>query len=118
MPAITSEAEKHHLIGGALCLDFANTLNGHRKGRLHEYLPGYRDLVIWSRKVEILTDREAEALLRRAERHPGAAAAALERARELRGTIYRIFAAPAYAESPQTSDLEQLNAIRSDALSR
>lgn len=118
MPAITSEAEKHHLIGGALCLDFANTLNGHRKGRLHEYLPNYRDLVIWSRKVEILTDREARALLRRAERHPGAAAAALERARELRGTIYRVFAAPTYAESPRASDLEWLNAIRSDALSR
>ncbi len=117
MPTIISEAEKHHLIGGALCLDFANTLNGHRKGHLHEYLPNYRDLVIWSRKVEILTDREAEALLRQAERRPGAAAAALEHARELRGTIYRIFSAPSYAQSPKTSDLDRLNAIRADALS-
>lgn len=118
MPAITSEAEKHRLIGGALCLDFANTLNGHRKGRLHEYLPNYRDLVIWSRKVEILTDCDAEALLRQAERRPGAAAAALEHARELRGTIYRIFSAPTYAQSPKASDLERLNAVRSGALSR
>jgi predicted RNA-binding Zn ribbon-like protein len=118
MSGIHSEAEKHHLIGGALCLDFANTLNGYRKGRLHEYLPAYRDLVIWSRKAEILTDPEAKALLRLAGRRPGAAAAALQRAHQLRSTISRIFSSKTYAVQPKASDLARLNALRSTALSR
>jgi predicted RNA-binding Zn ribbon-like protein len=117
MSATISEAEKHRLIGGALCLDFANTYNGHRKGRLHEYLPAYRDLVIWSRKVEIITDGQAKALLHQAERRTSAAVGALERARDLRGIIYRIFSAPTYGGRPKASDLDRLNALRSEALS-
>ena len=61
---ITSEAATHQLIGGQLCLDFANTINGHGSVTPHEYLIGYPDLVVWSRRAGLLTDAEAERLLR------------------------------------------------------
>jgi predicted RNA-binding Zn ribbon-like protein len=115
---IRSEAETHRLIGGALCLDFANTLNGHGKRPLHEYLAGYRDLALWSRKAGILTDREAQSLVREAARRPNEALGIFHRAIALRETTHRIFSAVAHRESPKPADLACLNAARSEALAR
>ena len=118
MYRIGSEAETHRLIGGALCLDFANTLNGHSKAHGHEYLKDYRDLVLWCRKAGCLPDREARSLLRRAIHRPAQATAAFKRAIALRETLYRIFSAIARGDSPQTTDLAELNQARSTALAR
>jgi hypothetical protein len=52
---VISEAATHKLIGGQLCLDFANTINGHGRATPHEYLIGYPDLVVWSRRADLLT---------------------------------------------------------------
>jgi predicted RNA-binding Zn ribbon-like protein len=116
MDEIRSEAETHRLIGGALCLDFANTLNGHGKPAGHEYLKAYRDLAVWCRRVDILTDRDAESLIGEAARQPAPAAAAFERAIALRETIYRIFSAIAHGAPPGAADLAALNEARSEAL--
>lgn len=118
MDEISSEVEAHKLIGGVLCLDFANTLNGHGKSSGHEYLKNYRDLVLWCRKAGILPDRDAEALIRQAARQPGSAAAPFKRAIALRETIYQIFSALACGGSPQATDLAKLNEARSEALTR
>jgi predicted RNA-binding Zn ribbon-like protein len=111
-----SEAEKHHLIGNALCLDFANTLYGHGGTPLHEYLRSYRDLVIWSRKAGVLDDSDAEKLLRRADRQPNEALSVFHRAIALRETIYRVFAALVNGAEPKNVDLAVLNAARTAAL--
>lgn len=116
MAEITSEAEKHHLIAGVLCLNFANTLYGHGKTPIHEYLAGYRDLVIWSHKAGILADREAEPLIRGAARRPTEAASVFHRAIALRETIHQFFKAIAHDEQPKSTDLAALNAARSEAL--
>ena len=117
MTEIVSEAEKHHLIAGVLCLNFANTLYGHGQTPIHEYLFGYRDLVIWSRKVGILTDTDAESLLREASRRPAEGAAVFQRAIALRETIHRVFKALARAERPKSNDLATLNSARNEAFS-
>ncbi|MCL4487730.1 MAG: ABATE domain-containing protein [Chloroflexi bacterium] len=111
-----SEAEKHSLIGNALCLDFVNTLNGHGGTPLHEYLHGYRDLAIWCRKAGVLGDPETERLIRIADRHPDEARAVLHRAIAFRETLYRVFSAIANANTPRGSDLAALDAARSEAL--
>ena len=113
---ITSEAAKHQLIGGWLCLDYANTINGHSSATPHEYLSRYPDLVIWSRRARLLTDAEAERLLRLAREDPRTAAAVHQRAIQLRETIFRIFSALALRRSPQAADIAALNEARLEAL--
>lgn len=116
MPDIESEAAKHHLIAGVLSLNFANTLYGHGKIPIHEYLAGYRDLVIWSRKAGVLPERDADALMRDAARRPTEATAVFHRAIALRETIHRCFQAIAHHEPAKAADLTALNAARSEAL--
>jgi predicted RNA-binding Zn ribbon-like protein len=116
MDEIRSEAETHRLIGGVLCLDFANTLNGHGQPAGHEYLKAYRDLPMWCLRAGILTARDAEYLVSAAVRQPAQAAPAFARAIALRETIYRIFSAIAQGASPGAADLAALNEARREGL--
>ncbi len=111
-----SDAEKHHLIGNALCLDFANTLYGHRGTPLHEYLYGYRDLVIWSHHAGILDTAQANKLAQLGELEADKAERIFRQAIALREIIFRIFSALASCKSPNSSDLSALNAARAEAL--
>src|SRR5579864_248056 len=96
-------------MGGRLCLDFANTLNGSR-ARPSERLLGYRDVVAWGRQAGVLTDQDARRLTQAALRRPADAAKALADAVALRETIYRIFAAGTERRAPDRADLAGLNA--------
>lgn len=102
------DSENHHLIGGALCLDFANTLYGHADV-IHEYLFDYRDLVLWSRHAGVLDAQEAGDLLSKREQVPAESEAVFRQAVQLRETIYRIFASLSNDEVPRESDLEDLH---------
>ncbi len=115
---MVSEAETHRLIAGTVCLDFANTVNGHLREQPHEYLKSYKDLVLWSRHAGIVSSQEADALARAAERHPAQAARAYARAVKLRETIYRIFTGHAHGDKPSEQDLDALNGVRAQALAR
>jgi len=104
----TRDAENHHLIGGALCLDFANTLYGHTEA-IHEYLFDYRDLVLWSLHVGILEEAEAEHLLSAWKQAPEESKAVFRQAIQVRETIFRIFVALAHKESPREDDVSFLH---------
>jgi predicted RNA-binding Zn ribbon-like protein len=88
--------------GGALCLDFANTVN-HRgqPQREEDSLGSYRDLLRWSQEAGTLGKVEAQRLERRAQRKPAMARNVLSRARTLREAIYQLFARPART-TPET----------------
>ncbi len=116
MQEVKSEAEKHQLIGGALCLDFANTLNGHGRPKSHEYLRSYYDLVVWSRKASLLTPAEAQQLIQTAGRRSSEATAIFKRAIGLRETIFQVFATVAAGGSPKPADILALNEARLAAL--
>ena len=67
------ESPPEHLFdlsGGALCLDFANTI-GDRPSGLNERLTSYSDLLSWGRQAGAIGTEEAEKLERRAGRHKG-----------------------------------------------
>ena len=81
------------LLGGELCLDFANTVEYRLSDHTHEFLNSYRDLVLWSQHAGVLADGQAERLLQEARGRPEEADAVLERAIGLRETIYRVFTA-------------------------
>jgi predicted RNA-binding Zn ribbon-like protein len=109
------------LIGGRLCLDFANTVGGRRstssstkKGRdgyvvLEERLADYHDLLAWSLRVGLLTDAAAKRLGREARMRESEAADVWERAIALREAVYRISMAVISRTQPRGNDLELLN---------
>jgi predicted RNA-binding Zn ribbon-like protein len=111
-------ASNLELVGGRLCLDFANTVSSRTEVVRREYLTTYGELVAWSRHAGFLTDGEAEALLRNATRRPDEAAAVLDRAIVLREAIYRIFSAIAGHQEPEDADLDALNGVLHEALAR
>ena len=104
-----SEAANLELLGGALCLDFANTVGNHKASQPSEHLAGYADWVAWSQHVGALSPAQARRLLAESARHPAEAKEAFRHATELRETIYRIFAAIAEDASPKSADLDRLN---------
>jgi predicted RNA-binding Zn ribbon-like protein len=106
------------LIGGRLCLDYANTVSTRTGPLHHEYLTSYADLLEWSLHAGILTDRDAHHLGRQAARRPTEAAAVLKQAIAVRETIYRIFSAIAHQRAPAKADVATLNAALAQALSR
>jgi len=106
----TRDAEVHHLIGGALCLDFANTLYGHSES-VHEYLYDYRDLVLWSRHAGILSAHKAGILLSKGEQAPVESEAAFRQAIQIRETIFHVFASLVQNESPRDDELVKLHQV-------
>jgi predicted RNA-binding Zn ribbon-like protein len=109
------------LIGGRLCLDFANTVGGRRsispsskKGVdayvvREERLADYYDLLAWSLRVGLLTDAAAKRLAREARLRESEAADVWERAIALREAVYRISMAVIVQTQARANDLELLN---------
>jgi predicted RNA-binding Zn ribbon-like protein len=106
------------LVGGQLCLDFANTVDWHSSDHPHEWLRSYSDLVAWSQHVGISTDKQARHLLEAAAQAPERAAAVLEHALAVREAIYHIFSAMAAGHVPDTADVATLNEVLPATLSR
>lgn len=102
------------LTGGALCLDFVNTL-GDRPRAVEEHLNSYRDLLAWSRQAGVLGESDRTRLGEVANAAPGRAASALQTAVELRETLFAIFSALAADERPEALSLDHLNAALGDA---
>ncbi|MBI5304531.1 MAG: ABATE domain-containing protein [Chloroflexi bacterium] len=105
----SSKAAELALLGGALCLDFANTVGDHKTDHPSEHLTSYADLVAWSRHAGILDAQTARQMLAQAARRPAAARNVLRQAVALREALYRIFVARADDASPQSRDLDLLN---------
>jgi predicted RNA-binding Zn ribbon-like protein len=103
------------LVGGALCLDLANSVDGRVLEEPLDYLATYADLVDWVTRAGGLSSAESDALLALADVDPDAAAAELVRARALREAVFALFyrrasdAAPvqdAYTEALRHGRLE------------
>lgn len=114
-------ATQMKLVGGRLCLDFANTVGGWNPdpagkksdpfafSARADKLGDYEDLLAWSWRVKLLTESEARALAREAGRREKEAASVLRRAVALREAIYRICIAIIRQMRPRGADLDLLN---------
>lgn len=111
----TEYLETFSLVGGALCLDFTNTLSG-RKSETDEHLDSYDDVLVWSRHAGTVTDAEAARLRAAASAHPHKAEAVYKRAIALREAIYAVFVAQATGAVAPPSALAALNAELARAL--
>lgn len=110
-------------IGGCLCLDFVNTVEGRshtkkEKGSSTDHykiqsdkLGSYSDLELWAQRVEtnLLGTKDAKALLQLSKSHPRAAQTVFQRAIELREALYRIFKSVTDGRRPNPVDVEILN---------
>lgn len=105
------------LSGGALCLDFANTLSD-RPLCTKDDLGGYGDLLAFGRQAGVLDDVTAQGLGRAAEKRPGGAQAVFRRAVGLRERLYGIFSSLACGRDPKAEDLDVLNKALGRALAR
>jgi predicted RNA-binding Zn ribbon-like protein len=97
------------ILGGAACLDFANTLGGIRAGKVFEHLHDYVDLLAWAAQADLLTKLQVQELQVAANRHPNRAKHVLMHGLMLREAIYRIFSALAARKDAPTSALSILN---------
>jgi predicted RNA-binding Zn ribbon-like protein len=107
--AAESRAGRLSLIGGAPCLDFANTASGRGGDRAIEHLRDYGHLLAWSVHAGLLTARAAHGLRRAAARDPAAARRALARAKRLRDAIFALGTAIAHGHAPPAAGLAALN---------
>jgi predicted RNA-binding Zn ribbon-like protein len=107
--------EPVQFVGGALCLDFANTVGGHRDGEPKENLHVYDDLLDWASVAGTLPKGGVARLRELANASPTRAARALVAAKELREAIYEIFVALADGRSPPAADVATLNAAVPEA---
>ncbi len=118
-----TETPLFSLIGGELCLDFTNTVSGRDTDDpsapvTSDNLKSYADLLAWSEQAGAVTTAVAARLRDEAARHPADAAAAVERARVLRESMYRVFSAHAAGLQPRADDLASLNDALGAAMAR
>ncbi len=106
------------LIGGALALDFVNTVDPrHAPGR-REYLGSYPALLTWSRHAGTISAAEGERLLKAAAADPGQAQQVAQRAIALREALYRILARAIRGRPPAGEDLGVLHGELREAMTR
>lgn len=108
----TSTPEDIQLRGGALCLEFANSVDWtpdceHVAPEHSDVLREPEMLTRWGRRLGLVGDAA-----------PASGAGELERARELRDAVYAIFAAIAGGEAPGAEHLETLACTHASASSR
>lgn len=110
-----SQPAEFELSGGALCLDFANTL-ADRPRSAQECLHHYGDFLRFSAQTDSIPAgdlRELQGLFRD---NPECARTVFRRVLEVREAVYRIFGALARGREPDESDLEILNSALKKAL--
>ena len=107
--------ETLELVGGALCLDYVNTVNS-RVHTEYDYLTQYADLVGWAKKVELLPPVLAGRIQKQANQDQQNANKALEKARGIRELLYRLLSRAASGSEPDKKDMEILVGLYGKAI--
>jgi predicted RNA-binding Zn ribbon-like protein len=110
---------KFDLSGGALCLDFANTvLRRNQPGRTRDELESFARLVSFARQTKLLVPARAELLRNRAPSSSPALRHVMLSAVTLREAVYRVFSAIAGGRPVASEDLKVLEEFALDALAQ
>ena len=116
MTESTRTLETLEFVGGALCLDFVNTLNSRLEPE-HDYLMHYSDLPGWAARLGILSPAQSNHLQKRASQNVKEAESALLAARTLRDLLYRLFSSAAKGSEPDKKDMEAFVASYGESIS-
>ena len=105
------------LSGGALCLDFANTVSRrHLPERRAEHLESYGDLVAFAQQSDLLPAGLARRLRGQAKLKPREAQSVFGKAIALRETLFRAFSAIAAGKPVPPEELQGINHSALEAL--
>jgi predicted RNA-binding Zn ribbon-like protein len=118
---MTQHAASMHdlrLVADRPSLNFANTIDPRQGSRAIDYLQTYKDLVVWGVRAGIVSRATASRLMRLARRNKAKADQALETARQLRESIYRVFSGLAVHRYTSASDLALLSTAFHEASGR
>ena len=116
--ATHSQGWKFDLCGGRLSLDFANTVSQRFRANPIERLPLYGDLVAFGVQTGVLGEAQGRRLLAAARERPQVARRVLERARELREALHRVFSARTGGARATDADLALVNEALGEAMGR
>jgi len=108
--------ESLEINGGALCLNFVNTVNSRPDPR-HDYLMTYSDLAGWGGRVGLLSTRQLNRLQRQAGRETEKADEALRTAKMLRELLYRLFSNLTRQVEPRRQDMDVFVRFYGEAVS-
>lgn len=114
-PQPDSAEYQFEMTGGALCLDFVNTV-GDRPDLSNEHLHTYADILSWARQASILTNDQVDQMQGFAEQKPGEVEEVFARAVALRESLYEIFSNLASGDRPPERDLAVLNRWLAESL--
>jgi predicted RNA-binding Zn ribbon-like protein len=106
-----------NLVGGALCLDFVNTVDPRHAPDRREYLDSYSALAAWSDRAGATGADAGDRLGEAAAGDPAEARRVLDRAIRLREALYPLFRRAAEGRPPAPGDLGVLQAELTRALS-
>jgi predicted RNA-binding Zn ribbon-like protein len=108
---------EYHTRTGWLCLDFANTVGWHASNSPVESLNNYADLIEWSADRGVISGDAKDALLRKSEEKPAEARSVLEKAREVRESIYKMLSDTVHGHPVKITDLKGFNKALTGTLS-
>ncbi len=108
--------ENIDLLNRTVCVDFINTVSWRGKEESEEHLHSFHDLMMWGQKIAVLTEQDADTLLRNAAGHPNEAEDVVKQAIELREALYRIVFSVVQETSPLKKDLAIMNKRLSRAM--
>jgi len=114
-PQPDSAEYQFEMTGGALCLDFVNTV-GDRPDPKNEHLHTYADILSWARQASILTNDQVVDLRNYSEQKSGEADEVFARAVSLRESLYNTFAALATGSQPSEREVAVLNRWLAESL--
>jgi predicted RNA-binding Zn ribbon-like protein len=98
------------LSGGALCLDFANTISRWLSPDRHpDHIVCYEDLLSFAAQTGTVSDAQQRKLMREWREQEAKARAVFRDAIELRELFYRVFSAVALGDTADAEDLGALN---------
>jgi predicted RNA-binding Zn ribbon-like protein len=103
---------------GAICLDYANTVDWHASSHPKNMLDSYEKLVEWSRRRGLLDSEVARGLVQRARDRKELGDVAMGEADSLREAIYGVFSATSHGKPPGRKELDTLNAHLSRGMAR
>jgi predicted RNA-binding Zn ribbon-like protein len=116
-PSEPKHGYQFDLSGGALCLDFANTVSGRNEpGGPRDHLSRHADLIAFFEQSKLLSSRQAAELRARAQRNKTIAQRVLSQAIALRERLFSVFSAIALGKSAEPDDLCRIEEAALDAL--
>jgi predicted RNA-binding Zn ribbon-like protein len=101
--------EELPLLGGALCLDFANTLEYRGSPREHDALQSLEDLLLWAARAGAIAPGSARVETETKGSDGARDAEELGAARAFREAIYAVFSGIASRRPPEPAALAALN---------